>query len=82
DLLVDHRNRNRSLVAGQPESSYADRWWHTRHDRPATVVSGYESPVLESSVTYTRDSQYSSHGRVYDSFRSTTYRREYREAVR
>lgn len=59
-----------------------DAWYLDRRDYRPSVLSGYVSPRHEVSVTYTRDSQYVSGGRVYDSYRQTTYRRSIRESQR
>ena len=57
-------------------------WYADRNDRTPAASAGYRLPTVQSSVTITRDRQYSNNGQVRDHFYSTTYRREYREAVR
>ena len=57
-------------------------WYADRNDLTPAATWGYRLPTVQSSVTITRDRQYNSHGRVRDQFDSTTYRREYREAIR
>ncbi len=57
-------------------------WYADRNDRTPAAFAGYRLPTVQSSVTITRDRQYSHHGQVRDQYDSTTYRREYREAVR
>jgi hypothetical protein len=44
--------------------------------------AGYASSTYQDSVTYTRDRQYQSGGRVYDHFSSTTYSVERSRSVR
>jgi len=69
------------LKESHPETSGYD-WFHDRNDRRPAVQSGYSSPVIERSSTYTRDYQYGAHGRSYDHYQSTTYRSEHRQGVR
>ena len=57
-------------------------WYANRNDLSPAATAGYRLPTVQSSVTITRDRQHSSNGRVRDHFYSTTYRREYRRAVR
>ena len=73
--LQDYIQSRQASPAGLP-------WYADRNDRSPAANAGYALPTVQSSVTITRDRQYSSHGRVYDHFHSTTYRREYRQSVR
>ncbi len=57
-------------------------WYADRNDHTPVADGGYRLPTVESSVTYTRDRQYHSNGRVHDQFNSTTYRSEHRQIVR
>lgn len=57
-------------------------WYDDRNDRRVGALAGYESPVVQSSVTYTRDYQSNSHGRSHDHYQRTTYSAEYRQSVR
>lgn len=69
------RTGGRSLAGTLP-------WFADRNDRTPAAAAGYRLPTIQSSVTITRDRQYSNNGQVRDQYDSTTYRREYREAVR
>lgn len=60
----------------------AQAWYEGRNDRTLAVSSGYDLPTLQSSYTLTRDRQYTSNGRVHDTFSATTYRSEYRQSIR
>lgn len=65
------------------ETASADLpWYADRNDRTLAVDAGYVSPTFQDSVTYTRDRQYQTGGRVFDHFSSTTYSVERRRAVR
>lgn len=57
-------------------------WYDGRNDWVPSVTAGYQSIVYERSVTYTRDHQSISNGRVYDRYNESTYRRTVRESVR
>ncbi len=73
--LLQHLRETRGIDRGQA-------WYDARNDQTLAATSGYELPTVQSSVTYTRDRQYFSNGRVYDNVSSTTYRAEYRQIVR
>ncbi len=57
-------------------------WYAGRNDQGPSVSVGYQSFAYDRSITYTRDSQYMSGGRVYDRYSQTTYRRTVRESQR
>lgn len=59
-----------------------DQWYAGRNDVGPSVIAGYESARYETSVTYTRDRQSITNGRVYDRYDQTTYRRTVRESTR
>ncbi len=89
--LLDVDGRERSLALDTPLQHYIQTrqvdagalpWYADRNDHSLAADAGYAGPTVQSSVTITRDRQYSSHGRVHDNFHSTTYRREYRQTVR
>jgi len=67
------------LKSSQPDSAYQP-WYQGRNDRGTAALAGYESPKYQQSTTYTRDRQYSSHGRTFDHYHSTTYRTEHRQS--
>jgi hypothetical protein len=73
--LLNHIESRRPASQGLP-------WYADRNDLSPSANAGYVSPTVQSSVTVTRDQQYSTNGRVYDNFYSTTYRTEYRQSVR
>ena len=88
---LDVCDQRRSLVLDDPMLSFMKSqddqpagyaWYHDRNDRRVGALAGYESPIIESSTTRTRDYQFSTHGRSYDHFQSTTYRTEYRRGTR
>ncbi len=88
---LDADGQRRSVVLDTPLQHHIDSrkaypeslpWYTARNDLSPAATSGYRLPTVQSSVTITRDRQYNSHGQVRDQFYSTTYRREYREAVR
>ncbi len=69
------------IASRQPASSGLP-WYADRNDFSPAANAGYVQPTVQSSVTITRDSQYSSNGQIHDNFSSTIYRREYRQSVR
>ncbi len=73
--LLHHIDSRQAAQPGLP-------WYANRNDLSPAATSGYALPTIQSSVTITRDRQYSNNGQVRDQFYSTTYRREYRQAVR
>jgi hypothetical protein len=88
---LDADGQHRSLALDTPLLAYLREqddnprgaaWYDGRSDRSLGAVSGYELPVVQRSVTYTRDQQYQHFGHVHDNYSSTTYRSEYRELVR
>lgn len=88
---LDAEGHRRSLALDTPLQHYIQTrqadpgllpWYADRNDRSPAVNAGYAQPTVQTSVTVTRDRQYSSHGRAHDHFSSTTYRREYRQSVR
>jgi len=87
--LYDEAGYARSLALSTPpirelamsEPGY-EPWYAGRRDIGPSVIVGYESSRREQVFTYTRDRQYHSHGRVYDRFDETTYRRSYSESSR
>lgn len=89
--LLDVEGQTRSVALDTPlqhflQTQQADAghlpWYADRNDHSPAANAGYARPTVQSSVTITRDRQYSSNGRVHDHFYSTTYRREYRATVR
>ncbi len=74
--------RLEAFVATGPYSQPGLPWYADRNDRHASVVAGYESPIVERSVTVTYDRQRTSNGRVHDNYNRTTYRSTVHEAVR
>jgi len=87
--LHEHRDGVRSLaMAGdwQRGAGYTASdpfaWYAGRNDTGPSVTAGYVTQRYERSVTFTRDRQYTSGGRVYDDLHQTTYRRSVREAIR
>lgn len=88
-LLIDREGQSRSLALTTQTVQSAqllppgfDTWYASRNDRVPYVISGYESSIIQSSVTYTRDSQNTVNGRVFDNYNQTTYRRSYQESIR
>ena len=88
---LDADGNRRSVVLQTPLQQYLQEretasadlpWYADRNDRMLAADAGYASPTFQDSVTYTRDRQYQSGGRVYDHFSSTTYRVEHHRAVR
>ncbi len=88
---LDADGHRRSVVLDTPLLHYIDSrqanaqalpWYANRNDLTPAANAGYAQPTVQNSVTITRDRQYSNNGHVRDQFYSTTYRREYREAVR
>ena len=71
-----------TLPPRQAQNGEPPAWIASRNDRGPVVFAGYRSPVLESSVTLTRDRQATFNGRPYDSYRQRTSRESYVEAVR
>ncbi len=69
----------RSVAAGRP---LVQPWYVGRNDSGPSVSAGYRSTTFERSVTYTRDRQSISNGRVFDRYDQTTYRRSVRDAAR
>lgn len=59
-----------------------DAWYAGRNDFGPSVSVGYRSQTYDRSVTYTRDRQFISNGRVIDQYSQTTYRRTVREGTR
>lgn len=58
-------------------------WYHDRHDRGRTLVTGYKSPAVLSAVTRTHDHLHaSSDGSVHDHFSQRTFRFEAIEGSR
>lgn len=87
DPLIDRYGNARSLVLSTPLVNSAqllppqyDPWYASRNDRGPYVT--LQTSDVETSVTYTRDRQYISNGRVYDRYDQTTYRRTYRGSTR
>lgn len=87
--LHDHGRHAGSLVmasdwqretGAMASGNYA--WYAGRNDLVPSVFAGYATARYERSVTYTRDRQYTSGGRVYDHYHQTTYRRSVRESSR
>ncbi|MEM1355677.1 MAG: hypothetical protein AAGC44_10115 [Planctomycetota bacterium] len=77
----------RSLVSdtqamSRLSSENADDWYLNRRDFRPSVQAGYVSARRETTVTFTRDSQYISGGRVRDHYRQTTIRRSVQESQR
>lgn len=84
---IDGQARSLSLTTPQVQSAQLlppgfDKWYDSRNDIVPSVTAGYVGTTYEESVTYTRDGQYTSNGRVRDQYRETTYRRTYRESTR
>ena len=69
-------------IASRQFTSSGLPWYADRNDFSPAADAGYVLPTVQSSVTITRDRQYSSNGQIRDQFSSTTYRREYRQSVR
>ncbi|MFN3168715.1 MAG: hypothetical protein ACE37H_16780 [Phycisphaeraceae bacterium] len=87
--LHEYRDGTRSLAVAsdwQLDAGYGATdtyaWYAGRNDVGPSVTAGYATQRYERSVTYTRDRQYTSGGRVFDNFHQTTYRRSVREAQR
>lgn len=87
--LYDEFGHARSLTLTTPAVRMAtpsrrdyEPWYVGRRDVGPFVTAGTVSSRHERSVTFTRDSQYISNGRVYDRYRETTYRRSYSESTR
>lgn len=57
-------------------------WYADRNDQRASVRAGYQSAIVETAVTYTRDRQRTNGGRIYDNYNRNTYRTTIQEAVR
>lgn len=68
-------------VTGDAPPAYL-AWYAGRNDIVPSVTAGYASTRYEQSVTYTRDRQTISGGRVYDHYNQTTYRRTFSESAR
>ena len=71
-----------TLSPRQAQNGEPPAWIDSRNDRGPVVFAGYRSPVLESSITLTRDRQATFNGRPYDSYRQRTFRESYVEAIR
>jgi len=83
--LTRRDGQARSLVLTTPVVRVLDQtasaevpWYIDRNDYGPTVFGGTATYQYEESVTYTRDRQHSSNGRVYDHYDQTTYSRTYR----
>ncbi|MFP4143910.1 MAG: hypothetical protein ACLFV3_02090 [Phycisphaeraceae bacterium] len=63
------------------QSRQVPPWWASRSDHPRAYTLGRESPQLLRAYTRTIDRRRTSHGRVFDHFRSTTYRERVQRAV-
>jgi hypothetical protein len=70
------------MLAGRRPMDGGLPWYADRNDLTPAAAAGYRLPTVQSSVTITRDRQYSNNGQVYDQYDSTSYQREYREIVR
>ena len=57
-------------------------WYAIRNEVEPTVNAGIRLPVIEESYTTTVDRQRVINGRVYDHYRSTTYRDQLRRTIR
>ena len=79
-LVMDSPLQNR--LAARMNVAPERAWYAGRKDYSPSAQAGYRLPTIQSSVTYTRDHQSHSHGRIHDHYNSTTYRTEYREVVR
>lgn len=66
-----------------PPNGYPAQPWYTgRNDLVPFVHAGFVGPASESSVTFTRDRQTISNGRVRDHYSETTFRRTFRDGQR
>jgi hypothetical protein len=90
--LVDDSGQRRSLVMTSPQVASLSQmqpwlgepqaWYLYRNDRQPRVASGYQSPTVVRSVTYTRDGQSIYGDRIRDNYQQRSYRTTYQEAVR
>lgn len=87
--LHDRQQHAASLVmpsdwqrTANADSTNLYAWYAGRNDIGPSVSAGYATARYERTVTYTRDRQTISGGRVYDHFHQSTYRRSIRESVR
>ena len=91
DPLLDINGQARSLTMDSPQhhslaasATNVDPqpWYVSRNDLFPSVAYGVSYQVYEQSVTYQRDRQRTSNGRVHDHFNQTTYRRRVIETQR
>lgn len=71
--------RQTALTAARPPG---DAWWVNRRDQGPVAYGGVVGVQRETTVTYTRDTQYISGGRVYDRYQRSTYRRSVQDSFR
>ena len=77
--------RQRRLEASVATGLYTSPglpWYADRNDQRPSVQAGYQSAIVETAVTFTRDRQRTNGGRVYDNYNRNTYRTTVQEGVR
>jgi len=87
------RDRPHSMALDSPQQQFArgisgdytpaeQQWYSSRNDQQLTTWGGYREAIVEETTTRTLDQQRHRDGRVFDTYRSSTFRETRTTVVR